>query len=86
MKHARTLIRASDIGLWTYCQRAWWLARVRQVTHQHPARLVRGTTHHETHGKTVAQAQQYRRWGHRLLALAMLLSGFALAIWLWQSG
>jgi len=85
MKRQRELVRASDIGLWSYCQRAWWLARVRGATHQHPERLARGTAVHQAHGKSVAQAQRYRRWGHRLLALAIMLIGLALLLWLWQS-
>ncbi|MCB0189727.1 MAG: hypothetical protein KDE31_35895 [Caldilineaceae bacterium] len=85
MKRDRTLIRASDIGLWGYCERAWWLARVRGISHQQPERLRRGTAAHQRHGKTVAQAQRYQRWGHRLLALAMMLLGAALLIWLWQN-
>lgn len=86
MKRDRSLVRASDIGQWSYCQRAWWLARVRGAEHQHPARLVRGTKAHEAHGTTVLQAQRYRRWGHLLLALSIMLFGLALLFWLWQSG
>jgi len=86
MKRERSLVRASDIGLWSYCQRAWWLARVRGTSHQYPERLTRGTDVHEAHGITVAQAQRYRRWGHRLLAVAILLVGLALLLWLWQYG
>lgn len=81
-----SLIRASDIGLWSFCQRAWWLARVRGATHQQPDRLAYGVAAHEVHGHTMRRASVYRHWGHRLLALAFVLSGLLLLLWLWQSG
>lgn len=85
-KRNQTLVRASDIGLWSYCRRAWWLARVQGAAHQHPARLSRGTAFHEAHGTAVVQVQRYRRWGHLFLAVAIILIGLVLILWLWQSG
>lgn len=84
MKRERTLVRASDIGLWSYCRRSWWLARVQGATHQYPERLAHGTAVHQHHGRTVMQAERYRRWGHRLLAIAIMLLGITLFFWLWQ--
>jgi len=81
-----SLVRASDMALWSFCQRAWWLARVQGTTHQHPGRLAHGVTFHETHGHTLQRAQQFRQWAYRLLALALMLSGLLLLFWLWQSG
>ncbi len=82
----RSLIRASDIGLWSFCRRAWWLARVHGAAHQQPERLAHGVAVHETHGQTLLRAQRYRQWGHRLLALAIMLGGLLLLLWLWQNG
>ena len=78
----RPLIRASDIGLWAYCERAWWLARVQNAPHRYPKRLTHGTTVHEAHGQTLARAQRYQRWAQQLLGLGLLLLGLALFIWL----
>ncbi len=82
----QTLVRASDVGQWAYCHRAWWLARVRNAPHQRPERLARGTHLHEAHGRTMARAQQYRHWAHRIFAAALLLLGLLLLLWLIQSG
>ncbi|MCB0061387.1 MAG: hypothetical protein KDE19_04710, partial [Caldilineaceae bacterium] len=62
MSRKQSLVRASDIGLWSYCHRAWWLARVRQVPHRYPKRLTHGQAVHEAHGRTLAQAHRYQRW------------------------
>ncbi|MEZ4614234.1 MAG: hypothetical protein R2867_01790 [Caldilineaceae bacterium] len=80
----RPLIRASDIGLWSFCHRAWWLARVRNATHRAPERLAHGVAVHEAHGRTLHAAHRYRQWGNHLLAVAAFLSGLLLLLWLLQ--
>lgn len=77
----RSLVRASDIGLWAFCQRAWWLANVKQVEHQNPAILQRGSAMHLAHGQTVQRAQTLKRLAILLLALALILAGL-LFVWL----
>jgi hypothetical protein len=76
----RSLVRASDIGAWTYCHRAWWLAQVKQVAHQQPEVLVAGAAAHRRHGRQVALAHRAElagRWlaitGAVVVALAVLL-------------
>ena len=76
----RSLVRASDIGLSTFCRRAWWLARVRGVPHQRPAVLVKGTQAHQVHGQAVQRAQWQIRIGWYLLALGLLASGLILLL------
>lgn len=78
MAARRSLVRASDLGLWSYCHRAWWLARVQGVAHRKPALLAQGTATHEAHGKLAARAQGERQWGQLLIALGLILVG----IWL----
>ncbi len=83
MAKDRSLVRASDIGMWAFCQRAWWLAQVKEVAHQDPARLQRGTEAHTAHGWSVRQAQRLQHIGWVLLAAAALLLLAALvAQWL----
>ena len=76
----RSLVRASDIGLWTYCHRAWWLATVKQVPHQNPAILQQGSAMHRAHGQSVQRAKSLQRMAQLLFALALILAGLAL-IW-----
>ena len=42
MAKDRSLVRASDIGAWAFCNRAWWLAKVQHAEHENPAVFVRG--------------------------------------------
>lgn len=60
-------IRASEIGQYAYCRRAWWLRRVGGVKPQNVRQLQRGTEFHRQHGRKVQGAQ----WSQRL-ALAIL--------------
>lgn len=83
MANERSLVRASDIGLWAFCNRAWWLARVQEVPHRSPALLQYGSDAHRTHGQTVARGYRYMKIGIFLLSLAALVAGFALLFWLW---
>ncbi len=73
MAKDRSLVRASDIGLWAFCHRAWWLAQVKDVAHQNPAILARGAQMHADHGTRVRQARRLQRAGLVILALALLL-------------
>ncbi len=66
------LLRASEVGQWTYCQRAWWLAR-EGCENRNTAALEAGITIHAHHGRGLAQAQRAR-----LIALALLASGVIL--------
>jgi hypothetical protein len=74
----RPLVRASEIGLWAFCQRAWWLARVQQIPHQQPARLVHGLQHHAGHAQQVRWADRLASTGWLLLGSALLCMGIGL--------
>lgn len=78
----RSLVRASDIGAWSYCNRAWWLANVRGVEHQHPEQLARGVQAHRQHGLGVQQARQLANIGFLLLLLAIVTAVVALLLWI----
>ncbi|MBX3014006.1 MAG: hypothetical protein KF832_20975 [Caldilineaceae bacterium] len=80
----RPLVRASDIGLWGFCQRAWWLARVRGVAHQRPARLTHGTAVHQQHGNAIRQAHWQITIGRWLLAGGLLTASVLLLLILLQ--
>lgn len=82
MSKERPLVRASEIGLWAFCQRAWWLARVKQLSHGKPALLEAGQESHARHGRTLTRAQLLQRAGVVLLVAALVLILVIFARWL----
>lgn len=82
MTKDRSLVRASEIGAWAFCQRAWWLAHVKGVAHQNPRILQQGAAAHVMHGRTVVRAHQLRNVGLLLLLGGLILVAFALLLWL----
>ncbi len=83
MAKDRTLVRASDIGAWSFCQRAWWLAHVQHIPHQNPEVLQQGNAAHAAHGRAVVQAHRLHRVGLLLLAIGLLLAILMGLFWLW---
>jgi len=80
MAKDRSLVRASDIGAWAFCRRAWYLANVRGVAHARPELLQRGTEAHIQHGREVVRAGTMQRLGLWLLIVgAILVALLALA-------
>ncbi len=65
-------IRASEIGTFLYCRRAWWYQR-QGVESENQAELVSGTALHEQHGRTVMTAGCLRSVAYACLLLAVLL-------------
>lgn len=83
MPKDRSLVRASDVGAWTFCNRAWWLANVQAAEHENPAVLAAGTRVHAAHGRLLQRAGWLQRVGLLLLAAGLLLGGLLLWIqWL----
>lgn len=82
MPKNRTLVRASDLGSWSFCNRAWWLSRVQGVEHHNPAVLARGKDHHATVGVTVRTTNRNFRMGLLLLLGGGALLLLALLLWL----
>lgn len=80
MAKDRSLVRASDLGTWQFCQRAWWLANVQEVAHERPELFAKGNAAHADHGHQVQQAARMRTIGLALLLAAGLL---LLLITLW---
>ena len=78
------LIRASEIGQYIFCERAWWLSRVQNVPSTNTAELAAGTQAHERHGRNVAQAGRVRQLGVILLTLGIVF--FLVTIFLFLQG
>ena len=73
----RPFIRASDVGRYAYCARAWWLATVKGVPTE-PKRLAAGTEAHLRHHRRVRLGLWQRYAGLALFLLAALLALYML--------
>ncbi len=81
MPKDRSLVRASDIGFWAFCNRAWWLANVADAQHEKPEVLDRGDRAHAAHGRQVRRSLQLNQWAILLMAAGLILAGLALIGW-----
>jgi CRISPR/Cas system-associated exonuclease Cas4 (RecB family) len=68
------VFRASEIGEYLYCQRAWWLRRT-GVEPKNRAALEAGTAAHESHARTVAWTGCLRT-----LAFVLILTAIVVAV------
>ena len=78
MSGQEPVIRASEIGQYVYCARAWWLGRVKGHRSTNVAAMRRGEAGHRAHGRAVAGYHLVRRLAVGLL----LLAGVLLVAWL----
>jgi hypothetical protein len=76
------IVRASELGYYGYCHRAWWLEKVQGVEPANATELEAGTRGHAAHGRGVAFAGGLRALAALALVLALLLALVALAPWL----
>jgi hypothetical protein len=67
-----SLTRASDIGTYLYCCRAWWY-RKQGLESENQAELAAGSGLHREHGRRVLAAGLTRAVGFFLLLLALVL-------------
>ena len=74
--------RASEIGEYVYCHRAWWLHHVLGHEPGNVEALRRGTQAHAAHGAMVRGAVWLRRAALVLALLAVLLMVGVAAGWL----
>lgn len=73
------VIRASEIGSYLYCRRAWWY-RKQGVKSENQAELDAGTELHRRHGRQVLAAGLLRTLGWILLLVAFILLVMYLAL------
>ncbi|HEY4690327.1 MAG TPA: hypothetical protein VIK33_13510 [Anaerolineae bacterium] len=74
------IIRASEIGQYVYCAKAWYLGAIQGVRPSNIRELDAGTLAHARHGRVVVAAG----WAQRM-AIGLLLIGIVLAI-AWFAG
>ncbi len=72
------IVRASEIGQYVFCRRAWWLGAVQGYQPVDETALSAGLQVHLQHGRSVAASQRWQRVGYVLLVAGALLSAFAL--------
>ena len=73
------VIRASEIGSYLYCRRAWWY-RKQGVESENQAEFATGTALHRQHGRKVLAADLLRMLGLLLLLAALTLLVVYLAL------
>ena len=67
------VIRASELGQYAYCAKAWWLGSVEGVPSANVREMDTGTSAHERHGQTVLLSVWLGRAGMICLALGLLM-------------
>jgi len=70
-------IRASELGAYLYCQRAWWY-QLQGLEPENRAELERGAGFHRRHGQRVLAARLAAAAGWVLLLAALALLAAAL--------
>ncbi|HMQ31368.1 MAG TPA: hypothetical protein PKD53_11605 [Chloroflexaceae bacterium] len=66
-------IRASEVGEYVYCARAWWLRRVAGEEPEGRERREAGVAMHEAHGRAVTLSGWAVGLGALMLAAGLLL-------------
>jgi hypothetical protein len=67
------VIRASEIGQYAYCARAWWLRRVLDYRSQNVEEMAAGAEEHTNHGRRVVSYYRWRGLAYLLLSLAAVV-------------
>lgn len=65
-------IRASELGAYLYCKRAWWLQQ-QGLTPENQADLITGSEIHEKHGKNVLASSCIQSAAYLLLLGGLIL-------------
>jgi hypothetical protein len=78
MSEQDPILRASEIGQYAFCARAWWLGRVKGYRSVNVAAMRQGALGHRRHGRAVEGYHLVRR----LAAALLLLAAIALLAWL----
>lgn len=73
-----TVIRASEIGQYDFCAKAWWLGSIEGVQPSNIHELQAGTDAHEQHGRQVRRASQLQMIAIGLVALGVIVLVLAL--------
>jgi hypothetical protein len=75
MAAPRRALRASEIGEYVFCHRAWWLRHVKGYESSNTRQMEQGTAAHARHGRLVSLSG-----GLRALALLLFVGAVLLAL------
>jgi len=70
------IIRASELGRYSFCAKAWWLGSVEGVPSANVREMDAGTSAHEQHG----QAVRISMWLNRVGIACLILGALVLAV------
>lgn len=71
-------IRASEIGEYVFCHRAWWLRHVQGYESANVRELAEGTAAHASHGRLVSAASGLRTLAILLFMIALIVAVLSL--------
>lgn len=74
------IVQASEMGLYAYCARAWWLGQVEGYQPMNWAAMETGEAAHQAHGRAVMGYHRLRQVAYVLLGLALVVGLFLLAM------
>lgn len=77
----RDFVRASGMGEYVYCARAWWLRREGVRPTRGAEAREAGTRWHESHGRSVGRARRLRLVSAFCAYLALALAAVLLLVW-----
>ena len=78
MTEREEIIRASEVGQYVFCARAWWLGQVMGYRSTNVEAMAQGTAGHRAHGRIVERHLRLRRLATGLVLLALI----ALLAWM----
>ncbi len=73
-------IRASEIGEYVFCNRAWWLKRVRGVQSRNVRHLKAGHHYHKQHGNQIRKISWMRKLAYTMLFIVVAIVVFQLLV------
>ncbi len=71
---SQRVIRASEIGEYVYCHRAWWLHHIQGIESANRLEMQAGVLRHRAHGQAVQRAGQLQTAAFAFAALAVILA------------
>jgi hypothetical protein len=74
MPSDQRVIRASEIGEYEFCHRAWWLHRICGLESANRAQMQAGTANHIQHGRAVQTSALLNRVAIILFGLAAFVA------------
>ncbi len=82
MTRSNRIIRASEIGTFLFCQRAWWFA-LRGLPSKNHRELAGGKHLHEQHGKQILETGCLKFIAFSLIGLSIaLITAYLIYIWI----